>query len=226
MTSSQATGKWKPALVFGATGLIGKALVEQLLADLDYKQVITAGRSKLPIKHPALKQVSIDFYKLEASLSELQSDVVFCCLGTTIKKAGSQEVFRNVDFGLPLIIGKHLKRMGATKLLIVSSIGATERTTNFYLKTKGEMEAAIGALGLPSVAFFRPSMLLGPRKEFRLGESIGKAVMKLFSFIMVGKFKKYRAIAGSTVAQAMRVQSKKTWQGTIYLESDEIADLA
>lgn len=212
----------KTAIIIGATGLTGKALLNQLLQDEQFNKVILFLRKELPIKHAKLIQHTIDFNHLDNYKDLIKGDVVFCCLGTTIKTAGSKEAFKKVDFTYPTEFAKIAKQNGISSFLLQSSLGADAASNNFYLKVKGETEDTVKNLSFNSFATFRPSMLLGDRAEFRFGESIGKIVMQLFSFLFIGKLKRYKAIHVNHVASAMIKHSKLNKLGNIIIENEEM----
>jgi len=212
----------KTAIILGSTGLTGRALLNQILQDEQFDKVILFLRKELQLSHPKLTQHCIDFNQLEKYKELIQGDVIFCCLGTTIKTAGSQEAFKKVDFTYPTEFAKIAKQNGVSTFLLQSSLGADASSNNFYLKVKGETEEIINKLSFNSFATFRPSMLLGNRTEFRLGESIGKIVMQLFSFLFIGKLKRYKAIHVNQVASAMIRQSKLNKLGSTAIENEEM----
>jgi uncharacterized protein YbjT (DUF2867 family) len=147
---------------------------------------------------------------------------VFCCLGTTIKAAGSQEAFRKVDFSYVVDAADTAHRNGASRFFVVSSIGASTRSSSFYLRVKGEMEETIARIPYASVGILRPSLLLGERKEHRLGERIGAIGMKVASFAMLGPLRKLRPINAADVAAGMLFLSRTNFTGVRICESDEI----
>lgn len=205
----------KTALLLGASGLVGNEVVNQLLMENDvdsefyFNKVKVYVRKPLSIVHPKLEQYVVNFDSLTDYNSLINGDVVFCCMGTTIKAAGSKEAFIKVDYTYPLAFAKIAKQNGVDKFLLVSSLGADSGSSNFYLKVKGDIEQALTLLQFKSFIILRPSMLLGDRKEFRLTELIGKFFMKIFSFIFIGKLKMYKAIEASVVAKAMIRLSKQ-----------------
>lgn len=209
-------------IVLGATGLTGHVLVVQLLNDDYFKEIVLFSRKKIPLEHAKLSQHEIDFNRLENYVTLINGDVVFCCLGTTIKVAGSQEAFRKVDFTYPTSFAKIAKHQGIHTFCLQSSLGADASSSNFYLKTKGETEHAIEQLHFNSFLAFRPSMLLGNRLEFRLGEIIGKVVMRSLSFLFVGKLKRYKAIHVNKVAEAMIKTLKLNKPGFVIIENEEM----
>lgn len=191
------------ALVLGATGLVGRALTRDLLAG-NWDEVRVLVRRPLELRHPKLKQIQVDWDRLE-QYGESFADVtaVFCCLGTTIKKAGSQKQFERVDLEYPLAAAALAKAKGVKQFLAVSSMGANAKSRTFYSRTKGRTEEGLIAAGFHGLHLFQPSLLLGEREEFRLGERVAAVLMKALDFAMVGKAAKYRAIPAATVARAM-----------------------
>lgn len=215
----------KIAIVAGASGLIGSHLVRLLLEDTNYGEVVTIGRTKLNLDHEKLTQVSFDFSN-KNSFDELpQADALFCCLGTTIKKAGSRANFKLVDYHFPLQLGEWGKRKGVNAFHIVSSLGANPKSAVFYSKVKGEIEEALSQLNYPSLFIYQPSLLLGERKENRLGEKVAKVLMKITAPFMLGGLSKYKPIESKTVAKAMLLQSNKKLEGKNVYESDAIENL-
>jgi uncharacterized protein YbjT (DUF2867 family) len=190
-----------------------------------YDKVIALVRKPLALQHPKLEQQVVDFSRLQNIAHLVKTHDVFCCLGTTIKKAGSQAAFRQVDFVYPFEIAKIAAANGAGQFLIVTALGANPASRIFYNRVKGEVEAAITPLAFRGVHIFRPSLLLGKRQEIRLGEKIGERLAKIFSFIFVGPLRKYRPIAASVVAAAMIAVAKQNLAGINVFESDQIQAL-
>ena len=215
----------KKALLVGATGLIGGHCLRALLDDDAFTEVEVWVRKPLGMIHPKLRIVLVDFPDI-SRIPSTDASHVFCCLGTIIKKAGSQEAFRRVDFEYVVEMAELAQRSGVKKFLVISSLGASIDTSNFYLRTKGEMEDAVIKSGIPAVIILQPSMLLGKRNEFRMGELIGKALMQVFNFMLFGKMKKYRAIRALDVAKAMVRLAKEDNTGVMKIESDQIQELA
>ncbi|MGE5674918.1 MAG: oxidoreductase [Mycobacterium leprae] len=211
------------ACIVGASGLVGGGLVNELLMRSAYDRVTILVRRKLPLAHPKLEQRVVDFDHLPADA--VQGDDCFCCLGTTIKKAGSQAAFRKVDYDYPVAFAHLAKESGARQYLIVTAMGADARSGIFYNRVKGEAEEALKQLGLPGLHIFRPSLLLGNRHEFRLGEAVAAALSPLVTPFLVGGMRKYRPIQGYAVARAMRNVALDEVEGTHIYPSDEIARL-
>jgi uncharacterized protein YbjT (DUF2867 family) len=192
------------AMVLGATGLVGKAVTEELLNREGWDEVRVLVRIPLGLQHPKLKQIVVDWENLAGYKEQFDGvHSIFCCLGTTIKKAGSQEQFERVDLQYPLDAATIASDSGVRQFLSVSSVGASAKSRNFYSRTKGRTEDGLIAIGFQGLHLFRPSLLLGHREEFRLGERVAARLMKVLDFVMVGKAAKYRAIPGKTVARAM-----------------------
>jgi uncharacterized protein YbjT (DUF2867 family) len=212
----------KTALIIGSTGLIGSQLLQLLLESEQYSKVITFVKRDAGIQHPKLKQHIIDFDKLESYQDLVEGDDFFCTIGTTIKKAGSKEAFRKVDFEYPAQFAKIAAQNKIKQFLIISSLGADAASSNFYLKTKGEIENFLKASTLEKVSILRPSLLLGNRAEFRLGEKVGAFFMKTLSFIFIGNLKKYKPIESTTVTKALFAIAQQNNKGFTIYESDSI----
>lgn len=211
------------ALVAGSTGLIGELLVKELLADDRVTEVEVLVRKPGITSYPKLRERVIDFSEI-LKLQGLSATHVFCCLGTTIKKAGSQEAFREVDYRYVADLAALAARSGCSNFTVVSSVGADAKSGNFYLRTKGEMEEAVKTSGIPSIVIMRPSMLLGDRKEFRFGEAVGKWVMKGVNPLLQGSWVKYRAVEAAAVARAMLRLSALNTPGITIAEWKKITE--
>ena len=206
----------KTALIIGSTGLTGSHLLHQLLDSNQYDKVISFSR-EVEVEHPKLVNHIVDFDKPEEYCDLVKGDDFFCTIGTTIKKAGSQEAFRKVDFVFPKNFAKCAMESGVSQFLIISALGADSKASNYYMKTKGEIEDFLKESTFKSVAIMQPSLLLGNRKEFRFAEKIGGALMKLFSFAFVGSLAKYKAIESKTLANALYSIAQKNTPGfTVY----------
>jgi len=211
----------KTALVIGGTGLTGKKLLRLLLADKRYGLVKVLVRKPMDIIYEKLEQIVFDFDHPDAAL--LQADEVFCCLGTTIKDAGSKDAFYKVDFEYVITLAKMAYENGCKKFAFVSSMGANKKSPLFYNKTKGQVEDAIKEIGFESCFIFRPSLLLGTRNQFRLGESLAKYIMANIASVLP---KKIRPIHSKAVAFAMEFVMNSNYSGFKVFESDEMAEIA
>jgi hypothetical protein len=200
--------KHKTALVFGGTGLVGKALLAQLKVDNRYSNVTCIGRTTpqktLEKAINDVQFVKVDFDDLNGHLSLFKVDHVYVCLGTTMKKSGSQSAFRRVDFDYVLNIAKLSAKANVSSFVWISSVGANAVSSNFYLRVKGELEKAIyGVVELKRASCVQPSLLLGKREDSRLAESIGIMASQLISPFMFGRFAKYKPIEAECVAEQM-----------------------
>ncbi|MEI9913105.1 MAG: NAD(P)H-binding protein [Bacteroidota bacterium] len=202
----------KTATIIGVTGLIGDHLYELLKKDKSFDTIRLIVRRPIPKDDPRTEIKLVDFSDAESlQLAIDGSDIVFCTVGTTQRKVkGDKEAYRKVDYNIPVSAARFCKATGCETFVLVSAIGANSKSSNFYLKLKGEVEDAVKETGLRSVHIMRPSMLLGDRKEFRLGEKIGKVVMSGLSFLIPSK---YKAIHAGKVAEAMVAVAKKNKEG-------------
>jgi len=206
----------------GASGLIGSYLLDQLLNAETVDQVHILVRKKLDKEHPKLIQHIAVYENLEQLQIDEKIDVAFCALGTTLRKAGSKDVQTRIDRDYVIAFANWSKSNGAERIGIVSSLGATANTSNFYLRLKVEMEQAVINLQLDHTVFVRPSLLLGPRTERRFGEMIGKAIMTVLNPLFFGKAKRYRAVHAKDVAATLIRESLSTSEKIRFVESEEI----
>lgn len=200
------------ATLLGATGLVGRELLGQMLADPSISRVTAVARRSTGVGHPKLQEHIVALDEIEQHPSAFVSDVVFCALGTTIKTAGSQEEFRKVDHDYPLRAAKLALTAGARHYLLVSALGADARSRIFYNRVKGEVERDIKALGLAALTIAQPSLLLGPREKQRRGERIAAALAWLTP-------DKYKPIHARDVAAALIAAAKGSTTGVTTLES-------
>ncbi len=212
----------KTALIIGATGLVGGFVLEDLLNDDYYSEVIVLTRKSLNKSNPKLKEILVDFNNLENYKNDIKADTVFCCLGTTIKTAGSQEAFKKVDYEYPLRVAEIAKENGATNYLLISALGSSKSSIVFYNRVKGEVEADIAKLNFESFHILQPSLIIGERKESRTGEDIAQKLSPVYDAIMFGPLAKYKSIKASQIAKAMVYYSKLVTKGIMRHESSEL----
>ena len=214
------------AVVAGASGLIGSYLLDILLEEPQYDEVLALVRKELPIQHKKLVQLVIDFDKLDDHAAAVTGHAVFCCLGSTRKKTPDLAEYRKIDHDYPLILARLAKQNGVKHYHLVSAIGATAMASNFYTKIKGEIEGAIKHTGIECIHIYEPSVLTGDRKESRPMERFIIGLMKVINPLLIDGLKKYRSISARIVAQAMFNQSLKTEEGIFVHPSDKIKLLA
>jgi uncharacterized protein YbjT (DUF2867 family) len=206
----------RQVLLGGATGLTGRLLLSLLLDDPGIANVLAPTRHALPA-HPKLQN---PVGMVSHLITQLHSpiDTVFCCLGTTIRQAGSREAFRMVDYDWPLALGKHGLALGARHYLAISALGADPSSKIFYNRTKGELEVALQKQNWPRLTIVRPSLLLGARRQFRLSEVLAGP----FSRVLPGRL---RGIEAAAVARAMWRLASSPGSGVRIVESDELREL-
>lgn len=212
----------KVALLAGASGLVGGHCLQFLLEDDAYEAVVILARKEIPLRHPKLQQHILHFDRLQEYAPIIKADDIFCCLGTTIKKAGSRSNFRKVDYTYPLQIARMALANGAGQFLVVTATAANKSSLIFYNRVKGQVEEAVKILPYQAVHIFRPSLLLGKRPEYRPGEKIGAVLFNMTAPLFIGPLKRYKAIEGRAVAGAMVACAKKNGKGVFVYESEEI----
>jgi uncharacterized protein YbjT (DUF2867 family) len=216
----------KTAVIAGATGLVGRELVDLLLHGDDFDQVIVLVRRSLQRNHPKLTEYIVDFDQLEHVVpDEIWHEAsIFCTLGTTMKQAGTRDNFRRVDYDYPLALARIAKRHQAKQFVIVTAMGADAKSMVFYSRVKGELEVQLQALQLNSLSILRPSLLVGHRQEQRIGEQVANRVAGWLSFIFVGPLQQYKPVSGRTVAMAMERIARSARSGTRFYTSAQWFD--
>lgn len=215
----------KTAIVVGATGLTGSLLIPELVKSGLYSGIKIIVRRKTGISFKGLEEIISSFSSAEELAGVMNGDDLYICTGTTIKKAGSVKEMEKIDRDMPVMIARTALAGGVKRIAVVSSIGASVRSRNYYLRIKGEMEDELMQLGVEKLVIARPSMLLGDRKELRAGEAVGKAVMKIVNPLLTGRLRKYRAIHGSMVGKAM-IRLLQGNPGLVIAESDDLQKIA
>ena len=206
----------KTALVFGSTGLVGGNLLRLLVKDEKYKKIKVFVRSYISKIDPKVEVVQTDFSKLENIKSEIKGNDCFFCIGTTRKKTPNKEDYINTEYNLPVTIGKICKDNGVEFFTFISSLGASAKTSNLYLRNKGMAEEKLRELNFKKFIIIRPSFLIGKRKEERLGEKIGIFAMKCVSPFLVGSLQKYRSINAGIVAKSAIYISNNKIPGGVF----------
>jgi uncharacterized protein YbjT (DUF2867 family) len=216
----------RQALIFGATGAVGGELLELCLEGDRYSRVTVIARRGTVLEHEKLQWIEAEFDALSSlePVSGMEEGDAYCCLGTTIKAAGSEAAFRRVDHDFVLNSARFAKQCGVRQFSMVSALGANPEARSLYNRTKGEVEAAVIAEGFPTLRIFRPSLLKGERDEFRLGEKIGNAVSLLLTPLFHLGLRKYQPVEISKLARALYVAAaEEISNDTHYIfESDEI----
>ncbi|MDP4176349.1 MAG: oxidoreductase [Bacteroidota bacterium] len=212
-------------LLLGATGLVGQECLRLLLKDDFYSKIVVLARRDLQdeFKDERLESHIVNFDRLDDHKEFFGSDQIICTLGATMAKAGSKDNFYKVDYGYPYEAAKLALASGAEHYLLVSALGADENSRIFYNRVKGELERSLKKLGFRSLSIFRPSLLIGERKEFRFGEEVGKVVSNIFSFAIPPK---YKPIEASELAKAIIKVAKNDFPGIRIIESDSIRTIA
>ena len=226
-TQRQGTGAiQRQALIFGATGAVGRELLNLCLDGDRYRRVIAIARRPAFLKHDKLFWIEAEFDALNMleSVSGLADGDAYCCLGTTIKAAGSESAFRLVDYDYVLTAARFAKRCGVMQFSMVTAIGANPASAMLYSRTKGEIEAAVIAEEFPSLHIFRPSLLRGERAEFRLKEEVANCVSLLVTPLFLGRLRRYKPVEISSVARAMYLSADQdlTTGSPCIHESEEI----
>lgn len=226
----------KTAVVVGATGLTGTLLIKRLVQDGSFGQIIAICRNKSActdhiFSNPKLRLLQFDFQNwndLELQVSSFIGTSVssfFCCLGTTIRQAGSEEAFKKVDYMYVVSFARLAKHCHAEQLIVVSALGADKNSNIFYNRTKGEMEEDVQREFTGKLHFLRPSLLLGDRKDFRFSERIAILLAPLYSSLLVGNFKKFQPVHAEKVAQVMALLAAKKISADMFLENIDILNV-
>ncbi len=212
----------KTAIILGATGLTGGALLQLLLGDPEFEEIRLFSRKKVGISHPKITEYIIDLFALEKEEKAFQGNVVFCCIGTTKAKTPDQEKYRKTDYGIPVSAANLCNNNGIGTFIVISAMGANPNSSIFYNRTKGEMERDVLQAHIPNTYILQPSLIGGNRPERRIGEQIAKVLMGVFGFLVPGK---YKMIAPETIAKAMQILSKEGFEEK-RITSDKIMKIA
>lgn len=214
------------AVIAGASGLVGSELLQILLQQPQYNEILILVRKELPVQHKKLVQLIVDFDNLDQHQQAINGHAVFSCLGSTKSKTPDLLIYRKIDHDYPVQLAKIAIKNNVPHFHLVSAIGANSRSSNFYTKMKGETEDDIQVVGIKSLHIYQPSLLTGNRTEHRLAERIATGVMKVIDPLLIGGLKKYQSIPAATVARAMFKQSLNQEEGVFVHPSDHIKQLA
>lgn len=212
----------KKAIILGATGLTGSHLLDLLLKDTDYDAVKVFTRKKLSITHPKLEEHIIDLLKLSDYAFNFTADVVFCCIGTTKAKTPDKALYRAIDYGIPVVAAKLAKQNAIKHFIVISALGANAESKVLYSQLKGEMERDVLAQQIEHTHLLQPSLIVGNRKEKRMGEDLSKQLMKVFGFLIPVR---YKMIEAKTIAQSMMQIARKPTKEHV-IPSDKIRQIA
>jgi nucleoside-diphosphate-sugar epimerase len=199
----------KTALILGSSGLTGSFILEKLILDTDFDKIILLNRKESGILNPKIQEIITDF-KVEINFESIAKiDSIFSCLGTTRKKTPDLIEYRAIEIEIPCMIAKLALKKGLQSIHFISSVGASNKSSNFYLKIKGEAEEKLASLNIPHLHIYRPSLLIGPRKESRLVEKIFMSIMPIFNPLMIGKATKYKTMQIENLSKSMIAIDKK-----------------
>ena len=214
----------KTALIFGSSGLIGGQLLKILIETNNYNKIKLFVRSAPEINDPKIEIIETDFNNLENHKEDIKGDDCFFCIGTTKQNAPDKNEYRRIEYNIPVEVAQIAKLNLVNSFLYVSSGFADPKNSGAYLRNKGEVEEGLKKLNFPKLGIMRPSILLGNRKENRVGEKIGIFVMKMFSPLFLGGLKKTKPIHSEKVAKAMLIVAQNDFQQTIF-ESNQIVEI-
>jgi uncharacterized protein YbjT (DUF2867 family) len=209
----------RTAIVAGASGLIGKELIQKLISSDQYRRIYVLSRRKGEITHVKIRELVIDFEKIDQLTFDEPVDDVFCTLGTTMKQAGSRDNFKKVDFEYVVALANLGKQSGASKFLVISAMGADSKSAIFYNQVKGLTEEALINIGYDQLVIFRPSLLLGKRSEARIAERMSGFLMRTLNFLIPDN---YKAIEAAKVADCMLKMALKSTEKVLIVKSGEM----
>ncbi|QCX38919.1 NAD-dependent epimerase/dehydratase family protein [Aureibaculum algae] len=216
----------KTAILLGATGLTGNILLHKLLEDTRYDTIKLFSRTKIEGLPNKVTQFVGDLLNLEQFKEDFKGDEVYCCIGTTAKKTPDKELYKQIDYGIPVAAAKLSKENNITTFLVISAMGANKESSVFYNRTKGEMEHEVLEQIIMHTYILRPSLIGGERKERRIVEKVSLIVFKIIQPLFIGKFKQYKIINPESIAQAMLNLANRTSNAEVIITSDDIKKLA
>ncbi len=210
----------KTAIILGSSGLVGAAILQQLINDDNYSKIKILVRKPSEIKHTKIEEIIVDFKNINSYQHLVVGDILFSCMGTTLKNAKSKAAQYEVDFTYQFQTAKAAAENGLKTYVLISSIGASAKSSTFYLRMKGELEEAVKHLPFQQINIMRPGPLGGNRKEFRISEVLSFPILKFFNGL--GLFKKYRIIDAEIVAKAMMNSIKQNDNKLNVFESEQM----
>ncbi len=211
----------KTAILIGATGLTGGILLDNLIDDSNFEKVIVFNRRSVENDNPKIEEHIVDLFKLENYKEFFKADVIFCCIGTTKKKTPDDEIYKAVDYGIPVAAAKLAKQNDINTFIVISALGADAGSKVFYNKLKGEMERDVLKENIQNTYILQPSLIVGDRNEKRLGEDVASVLMKSFNFLIP---KKYKFIYAKTIANTMKILALQGYSKT-RISSEEIKEI-
>lgn len=215
----------KTAIILGATGLTGSILLQKLLEDERYEKIKLFSRKSTGIENPKIEEHLLDLFEIEKVADQFTADEVFCCIGSTQKKTPDEDIYKKVDYGIPINAAKLAKKNNIFTFIVISALGADPESKFFYNRTKGEMERDLLNLKISQTHILQPSLISGKRKESRPFEFLSKKIMKLGDHLLLGPLKKYRSIHPETIAEAMIFLANNSYP-EVRIPSDEIKEIA
>ena len=215
----------KTAIIFGSTGLIGNELFKTILLNNSYDKIKVFVRSIPEMNNPKVEIIKTDFNNLERYKDKIKGDDCFFCIGTTKKDTPDKDEYRRIEYNIPVDVAKIAKANSVNSFFYISSIGANPNASSNYLKNKGQVEEELKNLNFSKLAIIRPSLLIGNRKSFRLGEIIFTPIMNTLTIFAFGSLKKYKPIKIENVVKATLYISKNESKEIIF-ESDELERIA
>lgn len=214
----------RTVLLAGATGLVGRQCLDILLPDPAFLEIKVLTRRPLYLQDPKLREFIIDFDQMEKTAPDLKADIVICCLGSTIKDAGSREQFMKIDRTYPVMLAKLAHRNGTRHFMVVSAVGSNKNSLFFYSRVKGLMEEDVKAIPFEIISIFQPSLIDGERKEVRVMEELSLRVGRPMARFMQGSLKKYRPIPAADIARSICHIAKASWPGIHYYQTPDMLD--
>lgn len=200
----------KTALIVGSTGLVGRQILDVLLENDYYHEILIIGRRSVGVKDNRIREIIFEFDDFDQYKDQISAHDYYCSIGTTMKQAGSKEAFKKVDYSYPVRLAEHARNDPKfEQFLMVSSYGANANSALFYNEIKGKTEEALKGMSLKTLLIFQPSLLLGYRKDFRFFEEAAKLVSSILSFFIIGTRMRLWAIKGSDVAKSMFIVAKR-----------------